>query len=129
MGSDGWIPPLHVGGEQDAMTAPAPMPEAETIPTLPYTVLLAPEAPTETGLLELQVRGTPVRVIPRISVTVAFKVVEVPEFTTKEVAGFPSALREMVCTGQVVNCTGWLLTPLAEAKTEVEPGEFAVAVF
>jgi hypothetical protein len=96
MGRDGVIPPLHEGGVQEAVTAPAPMADALTVPTLPNTVLVVPEALTEIGLLELQVRGTPVMVIPRMSVTVAFRVVDVPVFTTNAVAGFPSAPIEMV---------------------------------
>jgi hypothetical protein len=47
-------------------------------------------------LLELQVSGTPVMVMPRTSVTVAFKVVVVPVFTTNEVVGFDNALSEIV---------------------------------
>jgi hypothetical protein len=96
MGMDGVIPPLHEGGVQEAVTAPAPTAEALTVPTLPYTVLVAPEGFTEMELLELQVRGTPVMVIPKMSVTVALRIVDVPVLTTNNVAGFPSALIEMV---------------------------------
>jgi len=86
-----------VGGVQEAITAPAPTVGDEAVPTPPKTVLVAPEAPTETGLEVFQVNGTPVSVIPRLSVTVAFSVVEVPVFTTKEVfaGGFPAALIEI----------------------------------
>ena len=100
------IPPLHVGGVQDAITAAPPTAEADTVPTLPKTVLVAPEALAEIGFDELHVRGTPVSVIPRLSVTVALSVVEVPVFTTKEVPRFPTALSEIVCTGQVSTCAG-----------------------
>ena len=96
MGKDGVIPPLHEGGVHEAITAPAPMADALTVPTLPYTVLVAPEGLTEIGLLELQVRGTPVIVIPRMSVTVALRIVDVPVLTTNDVAGFPSAPIEIV---------------------------------
>src|SRR5579864_1192180 len=127
MGREGAIPPLHDGGVHEAVTAPAPMANALTVPTLPKTVLVAPDAFTAIGLFELQVRGTPVIVIPRTSVTVAFRVVEVPVFTRNEVAGFSSAPIEIVCTGHVVNWSGWLLTLLALAKKELEPGVLAVA--
>lgn len=127
MGKDGVIPPLHEGGVQEAVTAPAPTANALTVPTLPNTVLVAPAGFTETGLLELQVRGTPVIVIPRVSVTVAFRVVEVPVLTVNEVAGFPSAPIETVWTKHVVNGRGWLLTPLALAKKRLVPGVLAVA--
>jgi hypothetical protein len=127
MGREGAIPPLHEGGTHEAVTAPAPMADALTVPTLPKTVLVAPDVLTATGLFELQVRGTPVIVIPRISVTVAFRIVEVPVLTVNDVAGFPSAPIEMVCTGHVVNWSGWLLTRLALAKNELEPGVLAVA--
>jgi hypothetical protein len=127
MGKDGVIPPLHEGGMQEAVTAPAPIADALTVPTLPNTVLVAPEGLTEIGLLELQVRGTPVMVIPRMSVTVALRIVDVPVFTTNDVAGFPSAPIEIVWTGHVVNWSGWLLTPLALAKKKLEPGMLAVA--
>ena len=128
MGSEGVIPPLHVGGVHDAVTDPAPIPGAVTVPTLPNTVLLLlPVAVTETGLLELHVRGTPVSVMPKISVTVAFKVVEVEVLTTNEVAGSPTAEMLIDCTGQVTNCTGVLLTPLTLARKKFAPGSLAVA--
>jgi len=127
MGREGVIPPLHDGGVHEAVTAPAPIADALTVPTLPNTVLVAPDTFTVIGLLELQVSGTPVMFIPRTSVTVAFRVVEVPVLTRNDVAGFSSALIEIVCTGHVVNSSGWLLTPLALAKNELEPGVLAVA--
>jgi hypothetical protein len=121
------IPPLHDGGVHEAVTDPAPIADALTVPTLPNTVLVAPDTFTAIGLLELQVSGTPVMFIPSTSVTVAFKMVEVPVLTRNEVAGFCSALIEIVCTGHVVNWSGWLLAPLALAKNELEPGVPAVA--
>src|SRR5215467_1128822 len=96
MGIEGEIPPLQVGGVQDAVTAAAPMAEAETVPTLPNTVLLAPDTFTSAGLVEFQVSGTPVRGMPRISVTVAFRVVEALVLTRSEVDGLSSALIEIV---------------------------------
>ena len=96
MGMEGEIPPLQVGGVQDAVTAAAPMSEAVTVPTLPNTVLLAPDTFTSAVLLEFQVSGTPVRGMPRMSVTAAFRVVVVDVLTRKEVDGLPSALIEIV---------------------------------
>lgn len=98
------------------------------MPTLPNTVLVAPAAFTTTGLLELQVSGTPVKVIPRLSVTVALSVVEAPVLTRNEVCELSRALIEIDWTGQVVNCNGELFTPPALAKKEVTPGSLAVAI-
>jgi hypothetical protein len=127
MGSEGAMPPLQVGGVQEAITAPPPTPAPEAVPELPKMALLPPDALTDTGFVELQVNGTPTRFIPRLSVTVALRVVEMPVLTTKEVAGFPSALMEMDSTGQVLNSTGWLWKPPTTAKKAVVPGTLAVA--
>ena len=48
------------------------------------------------GFVELHVKGTPIRFIPRLSVAVAFNVIEVPAFTKNEVAEVPSALTEIL---------------------------------
>ena len=96
MGIEGEIPPLQVGGVQDAVTAAAPMLEAVTVPTLPNTVLLAPATFTSAALVEFQVSGTPVSGMPRMSVTVAFRIVETVVLTRKEVDGLLSALIEIV---------------------------------
>ena len=95
------MPPLQAGGVQEAITFAEPMVGAETVATPPKVVLVDPETPTESGLVEIQVRGAPVIGNPRISVTVALTVVRVPLFTTNDVAGFPAACNEIVCTGQV----------------------------
>ena len=87
-----------------AITADAPTDGAETVPTLPYTVLVAPDAVTETGFDEYQVRGTPTSVMPMLSITVALSVVEVPLFTRNEVieGSLPGAAAiEMLSTWQV----------------------------
>ena len=81
---------------QDAVIAAAPMAEAVTVPTLPNTVLVAPDTLTSAGLLELQVSGTPVRGMPRMSVTVALRVVETPALTRNEVDELSRALIEIV---------------------------------
>jgi hypothetical protein len=107
MGRVGFRPPLQFGGVQEAITALAPTADAEAVPTLPKTVpVFDLVAVTETGFEEVQVSGTPVSVMPMLSITVALSVVDVPVFTTNDLAGFPTALREIDCTGQVVNCTG-----------------------
>lgn len=50
----------------------------------PNTVLIPPLAVTDTGLLLLQIRGTPVSVRPILSVTVALSVIAVPLPRTKD---------------------------------------------
>ena len=57
----------------------------------------------------LQVSGTPVSVIPTISVTVAFRVVLVPVFTSSDVLGLFATATKIFCTGQVWTggCAGW----------------------
>ena len=89
-----------------AITADAPTDGVETVPTLPYTVLVAPDAVTETGFDEYQVSGTPTRVMPIRSVTVALSVVDEPVFTTKELLGCAIELIAMDWTRQVSTCTG-----------------------
>jgi hypothetical protein len=122
------IPPLHVGGVQEAVTFAAPTAAAVAIPKLPKTVLVDPDAVVEIGFEVLQVRGTPVSVIPKISVTVAFSVVLVPAFTSREVAGLPAAAMEIVCTGHVSTGRVWLFNPLAEAKIIPSPGTLAETI-
>jgi hypothetical protein len=90
-------------------------------------VLLAPAALTEIGLLELHVRGTPVSVMPRMSVTVAFRVFVVDVLMTNDVEGSPNAEMLIVCTGQVMNSTDGLFTPFTLARKKLAPGELAVA--
>ena len=81
---------------------PAP-PTAEAVaePTLPKIVLEPPVIPTEMRLDELQVKGTPVMMLPKLSVTVALMVVAVPVGTTKEVSGLFNTANVIFCTGQV----------------------------
>src|SRR5712691_10274240 len=85
-------------------------------------------ADAEMGSVEVQVKGTPTRFMPRMSVTVALRVVEVPVLTTKEVVGLFRALMEMDWTGQVSNCTGWLWIPPTLVKKRLSPGVLAVAI-
>src|SRR5215470_12200830 len=122
------MPPLQLGGVHDAATEPPPMAGVVTVPTLPYTELLAPATPTDVGVLALQVRGTPVKVRFSVSLTVAFRTVVVPVETVKEVLGeLLAGVTWMDWTGQVVNGAGWLFTPPALATISVEPGTAAVA--
>ena len=81
------MPVLHVGGVQDAMIeAPPPLADPLAPPAL---VTL-----TEPGSEELQVNGTPVMVVPRVSIIVGVIVLEVlVEVETASVID---------CTGQVV---------------------------
>ena len=108
---------MHVGGVQDAITVPAPAEPELAVPTLPYTVLVAPEAPTETGFEVLHVSGTPATGWSAMSVTVAFSVVAVLLFTTNEVVedGSPAAAMEILFTRQVSIEIGWPRSPLADA--------------
>ena len=103
---------MQVGGVQDAiMVAPPPVVDAVAPPLL----LTLTEAASE----ELQVSGTPVIVVPRVSRTVGAIVFEV---LLEDVTA--SAID---CTAQVVKLTGTLLALPMEAKIGVRPGAFAVA--
>ena len=111
------------------MTVLPPIAEADTVPTLPNTVLVfIPVTPTDAGVRDVHVSGMPVMVIPAVSVTVAFSVVVVPVLTRNDLLRFPMAAIEIAWTGQVVNCAGWLLSPLTDAKIGVEPGSFAETI-
>jgi hypothetical protein len=110
----------------DAVTEPAPAAGEVTLPMPPKDVLVPPVTPTDTGLLVLQVKGTPVSGIPNVSMTVASIVVAVPVVTV--VGELFRTERLMDCTGQVVNGTGWLLTAPALAKIRLNPGLLACAV-
>jgi hypothetical protein len=77
---------------------------------------LAPLAVTDAGFDDDQMRGTPVSGMPRMSLTVAFKIVELPLLTRNEVPKLVSEESAMDWTGQVKTGMAWLLKPLAEAK-------------
>src|SRR5215472_4512257 len=90
MGLDGTTPPLQLGGVHEAVTEPPPTAGELTVPTLAYTEPGPPVTLTNVGVLALQVSGTPVKSAEAglsVSLTVAFRVVEVPCGTTKEVLG------------------------------------------
>src|ERR1700732_4255446 len=106
MGSVGENPILQVGGLQDAITAEAPREVAFAVPTPPKRVLVPPVAVTEAEFEELQVKGTPVIVLPRVSSTVALIVVEVPVGTTNDVLLLFGTARVMVWTAQVTKLKG-----------------------
>ena len=116
------IPPLQFGGVQDAVTAALPLEEAVTVPTLAYTELVSPVALTDCGLLDTQVSGTPVSVLPMLSITVAFSVAGGPSRKDVVEGELPATFREIDCTGQVVNGRGCEVTPPVVAKMEVVPG-------
>lgn len=107
---EGIIPPLQLGGVQDAVTEPPPTAGELTVPTLANTVLVAPETLTDVGVLALQVRGTSANGALtglRVSLTVAFRVVEVPCGTAKEVlVELLAGVTWMDWTRQVVKGTG-----------------------
>src|SRR5215813_6253852 len=96
---------------------------------LPNTFVFVP-VPDATAIWfdELQVSGTPVSVIPRLSVTVALSVVLVPVFIEIDVLELLAAAIEICCTGQVCTSEGWPLKPLAAAKIGSWPGILAVTI-
>ncbi|PYV72439.1 MAG: hypothetical protein DMG97_13515 [Acidobacteria bacterium] len=59
------------------------------------------ETVAEIGFEVFQLSGTPVSVIPTLSITVAFSVVVVPVFIRREVLGLFAAVTEIDWTGQV----------------------------
>ena len=85
---------LHVGGVQEAITVAPP---ALDVVTLPEVL-----TPTVAGCEELQVKGTPVMVFPRESITVAVRVFPVPEVTLMELVPLSVTASAMDSTGQVV---------------------------
>ena len=102
---------------QEATTVPPPACEVDTTPS----VLAA----TVAGFDELQVKGTPVMVLPCVSKTVAVMVLLVPEVTLMTLL-VPSVTASAIdCTGQVVKSKGRLVTLLLLTKSEVIPGVFA----
>ena len=101
---------LQVGGEHEPMmVAPPPFEDPLATPVTPVTV-----TPTEPGLEELQVKGTPVIVRPRLSTMVGVIVLDVLD----EVV----TARVIDCTGQVVKLIGTLFTLPMVAKRGVRPG-------
>ena len=119
---------MQLGGVQDAVTAALPLEEALTVPTLAYTVLVPPLTVTDCGLLDVQLSGIPVSVLPILSITVAFTVADEPSRKDVVEGELPATFREIDCTGQVVNGRGCEVTPPVVAKMEVVPGILAVAI-
>lgn len=103
---------MQVGGVQDAtMVAPPPVAEPDAPPAL-LTL-------TDPASEELQVNGTPVIVVRRVSRIVGVMVFEVlVEAVTASVIDW---------TAQVVKFSGTLLTLPMVANRGVRPGTFAVA--
>jgi len=108
--------------------AALPLEEPFTVATLAYTVLPPPLTPTDCGLLDVQVSGKPVSVLPMLSFTVAFTVADEPRRKDVVEDELPATFREIDCTGQVVNGRGCEVTPPVVAKMEVVPGIFATAI-
>jgi hypothetical protein len=94
MGRSGLFPMLQVGGVQEATTVAPPACEVVTEP-----VALTATVP---GCDELQVRGTPVMVFPRVSITVAVTVFPPPEVTLMELVLLPVTASSIERTAQVV---------------------------
>ena len=94
------MPMLQLGGVHEAvtLTPPACALDMVTVPEL----LTAPIAKLE----ELQVRGTPVMVLPRMSVTVAVMVFPVPAVVLKLVALPPATASVIEFTGHEVKSMG-----------------------
>ena len=105
------------------------MQEATTVAPPACGVAIEPEvADTEAGFDELQVRGTPVMVLPRVSTTVAVTVLPLPEVTLMELVVLPVTASVIDCTAQVVKSRGWLFTLPLLATSEVIPGVCAVTL-
>ena len=99
------------------------MQEATTVAPPACGVAIEPEvADTEAGFDELQVKGTPVMVLPRVSTTVAVTVLPLPEVTLMEFVVLPVTASVIDCTAQVVKSRGWLFTLPLLATSEVIPG-------
>ena len=79
-------------------------------------------------MLDVQVRGTLVRVLPILSVTVALTVADEPRRNDVVEEGVPATFSEIDCMVQVVNGRGCDVTPPVVAKMEVVPGVAATAV-
>src|SRR5208282_3018053 len=101
---------LQVGGVQEPITVPAP----------PPAVALADPfvAVTEAGSDELQVKRTPVIVLPKVSTTVGVM--------NSELALALVTYSEIDSTAQVVKFTGMLVVFPTGAKMGVTPGTVAV---
>ena len=105
------------------------MQEAITLapPALVVVTLPALLTPTVEDCDELQVKGTPVIVFPRISTTVAVIVFPVPEITLMELVLLPVTASAIDWTAQVVKSRGSLVALLTLAYTGVTPGVPATA--
>ena len=112
-------PILQEGGRQDAMIVALP---AFVDPAVPVDVPLAVNAAASEVL---QVRFCVIWVLDE-SVTVAVMFRD-PFAKMKEVKLVFSTANDMDNTGQVINCTGGLVTPEVVVKIVVIPGVTAVA--
>jgi hypothetical protein len=117
MGKLGWNPILQVGGLQDALTVAPPGLAPETAPLVTVT---------DAGRDDVQVKGTPVMVVPLVSTTTAVKVFEPEPLKASELTGVLPASRVICCMAQVVKVTGTLVVPPTETNRGLVPGVFAV---
>lgn len=117
MGELGWKPMLHVGGVQEAITVAPPG-------LLPLTA--PPVTVTDEGRDDDQVSGTPVMVVPLVSITTAVNVFEPLLLKAKELTGVLSASSVICCTAQVRKFMGTLVVPPTETNIGLVPGVLAV---
>ncbi len=103
------MPILQVGGVHEAVTLTPPVWVVEVV--IPPAVLTFPIEKFE----ELQVRGTPVMILPRVSVTIASTDLEVPAVAEKLVVLPPAIESEIEFTGQLMKLMGSALTLAALA--------------
>ena len=82
---------------------------------------------TAAGSEEHQVSGTPVRVVPSVSVTVAVMLALEPLLMEMAFPEPPETAKVTDLTGQVRKSTGLLVTPAVDAEIWVIPGVLAVA--
>src|SRR4029077_4780316 len=97
-------------------------------PALGVVTLPVLAAPTVEVWDELQVKGTPVIMLPRISVTVAVTTALPPWVTLIELVLLLVTARTMDSTAQVLKSRGWLLTEPDVANKDVTPGVSAVTL-
>ena len=112
---------------QEAVTVPPPA--CDVVREILSPVLVAqlePPTLTAVGCEEHQVSGTPVMVMPWVSITVGTMLLPVPRGTMMLAPASPVTSSAMDCTGQVTKSKGTLLTLETLAKIEVIPGVTAV---
>src|SRR5487761_998445 len=127
MGSEGWKPMLHVGGVHDALTEAPPAAVAEAVPEVVLWEIVPAATETDVGWDDVHVKGAPIMMFPRLSVTVALIVWDDPCVKIIGLLLFPFAERVMDWTGQVMKSNGTLTTLPRVANVVLTPGTPAVA--